>query len=166
MKTLIAASILALASFTSYSQNSAWTLTEVPNASKESVGYIYHVYSRGTVTTAGTDSKVAAGLRFVCSLKGTQEPIVAVFWNGVLMSDTKQEIKIEVDNIARLTKKWTHEGPLIYSTVEAEPDLVIALRQGRSVRFSWEANNSKYAVVFELKNFNLAEFNTSCKTRL
>jgi hypothetical protein len=166
MKTLISA-ILALASVAAQAQNSSWTLTEVPNANKEPVGYIYHVYSRGTATLAGTDSTVAAGLRFVCSTKGAQEPIVAVFWNGVLMSGTSQELEIIVDKIALLKPKWTHEGSLIYSPVSSHPDLLSALKRGRAVKFSWQGNDSaKYVVTFELKDFNLANFNTSCKTNL
>jgi hypothetical protein len=166
MKTLIAASILALSSIASWAQSSSWSLTEVPNANKEPVGYIYHVYSRGTAKVGSAEFKVPAGLRFVCSLKGSQEPIVAIFWNGVLMSGSSQDLEITVDKIALLKPRWVHEGTLIYSPVSVHPDLLSALKRGRSVRFTWEASDTKYAVVFDLKDFNLTEFNNSCKTRL
>jgi len=166
MKSFIAASILALASLASYGQSSSWSLTEVPNANKEPVGYIYHVYSRGTATVSSSEFKVPAGLRFVCSLKGTQEPIVAIFWNGVLMSGSLQDLEITVDKIVLLKPRWIHEGSLIYSPVTAHPDLLNALKRGRSVRFAWTATDTKYAVAFDLKDFNLTEFNNSCKTRL
>lgn len=165
MKILLA-SILALASFASYAQNSLWSLTEIPNSNKETVGYIYHVYARGTATYANTNSTVAAGLRFVCSVSVKQDPVIAIFWNGVLMSETVQELEIAVDKTALLKSKWTHEGSLIYSAT-VDPALLSALKRGRTVKFSWEGNeSSKYVVVFDLRNFNLTDFNNSCKTQL
>jgi hypothetical protein len=166
MKTLIAALLLVLMSTTSYAQNSEWTLSEVTNAGKDPVGYIYHTYSRGTETVAGTDSKVAAGLRFVCSTKTTQEPVIAVFWNGVLMSGPRQELEITVDKTIFLRPTWVHEGSLIYSPVSNHPDLISALKHSRSVKLAWETGSTKYIVMFELRNFNLKEFNASCKTGL
>lgn len=166
MKTLIAAAILSLASFASCAQNSSWTLAEVTNSNKEPVGYIYHTYARGTSSLNSSKQVVVAGLRFICSVKGSNPPIVALFWDGVLMSDTHQNIEITVDKIALLKPVWTRDDRIIYAPIAEHPDLLSAMKRGRAVTFSWEANNSKYKVAFELKDFNLTEFNTSCKTRL
>ncbi len=168
MRKFIVATCLVLSSIASYAQSSSWTLTEVTD-SVEPVGYIYHVYARGVATIGTTNSMVAAGLRFVCSAKDKSEtaPIIAIYWDSVLMVNTSQEVTITVDNLALLKEQWTHEGPLIYSSVVNEPALLSAIKRGRTIKFNWNGNdNSKYVVVFNLKDFNLSKFNTSCKTNI
>ena len=169
MKTFIAGMLIAMSSFPSLGQSSAWSLSTVSNTNKETVGYIYHVYARGTMSKTQYNEQVAAGLRFVCSTKSKENasPIVAVFWNSLLMVNPMQEINITVDNTVGLNEKWYHEGSLLYSNTVDQPSLIAALKKGKTIKFSWEGNDSsKYVVVFDLKDFKLAEFNSACKTQL
>lgn len=167
MNKLIAATFLALFSIASHAQSSSWSMTEVPSANKSTAGYIYHTYARGTVTQNGTKSYAAAGLRFVCSAKGKGDPIVAVFWNGLSTPVAEQKLEIIVDKIALLRPTWMHDGSIIFSTVATHPDLLSAMKRGRTVRITWDGPEaSKYTVIFDLKDFNLTEFNSSCKTNL
>lgn len=167
MKTLIASAILALMPVASFAQSSSWVLSEVTNTNKEPVGYIYHTYARGTSTLHSSKNVVVSGLRFVCSVKGRHEQHIAVFWNGVLMSNTQQNIEISVDKNVPLKTTWVREGTLIHSPVVDNANLINALKRGRVVRFNWEGvDYSKQVVAFDLKDFNLAEFNKSCKTSL
>ena len=169
MKRIIAAAVIALSSITAVAQAGAWTLTEVPGLSNDTVGYIYHVYSRGNVSVANSNATVAAGLRFICSNKPKNyvAPVIAIFWGGVLMSQTAQEVTITVDNAAPFKEQWTHEGSLIYTNAFEQSALITALRKGRIVKFTWEGiDSSKYVVAFELRNFNLTDFNTSCQTHI
>jgi len=168
MKRILAAAIFTLSSLAACAQTAVWSLTPVPNETGNPVGYIYHVYSRGNVSVLNSRAVVASGLRFICSTKdktGTA-PIVAIYWGGVLMSGTTQEVAISVDNNFQTKEKWTREGSLIYTSLSDEASLVNALRKGRIATFTWEGiDSSKYTVAFELRNFNLTEFNNSCKLR-
>jgi hypothetical protein len=162
--------LIAMSSFPSLGQSSAWSLSTVSNTNKETVGYIYHVYARGIMSrTRQSGYHFAAGLRFVCSTKSKENasPIIAVFWNGPLMVNPMHEINITVDNTAGLNEKWYHEGSLLYSNTVDQPSLIAAMKQGKTIKFSWEGNDfSKYVVVFDLKDFKFAEFNSACKTQL
>ncbi len=169
MKRIIAGAVIALSSVTACSQSSAWSLTEVPGLNNDTAGYIYHVYSRGNVSIANSKATVAAGLRFVCSNKPKNyvAPVIAIYWGGVLMSNTAQEVTITIDNATPFKEHWTHEGPLIYANAFEESSFIAALRKGRVVKFAWEGiDSSKYTVAFELRDFNLTDFNTSCQTHI
>jgi hypothetical protein len=166
MKMLVTSLILTLSTLTATAQSSMWNLTSVDDSNKNPVGFIYHAYARGTATKANSTSAVASGLRFVCSVKSKEEPKLAIFWNGVLMVHTSQEIQISVDNIFSTSEKWTRDGALIYTSLDKSGNLVNALKKGRLVRFSWTGNDStRYATAFELKDFNLSAFDNSCKTK-
>jgi len=169
MKRIIAGAVIALSSITACSQSSAWAMTDVPGLNNDTAGYIYHVYSRGNVSVANSNATVAAGLRFICSNKPKNyvAPIIAIYWGGVLMSNTVQEVTITVDNGSPFKEQWTHEGSLIYANAFEESSLITALRKGRVVKFAWEGvDSSKYAVAFELRNFTLTDFNASCQTHI
>lgn len=167
MKKLLSVLLLTLASFSSNAQ-SYWRLTPVPDKSATAVGYIYHTYAVGRTEKNGVKSSVTAGLRFVCSVKsGTDAPpVVAIFWNGNLVAQDAPLLLIEVGGGTTATEKWTREGSLIY-TEATKTSIVPLLKKGYSVKFSWNSDNGdKHTVLFSLDNFNLKEFNNSCKTQL
>lgn len=166
MKMIVTGLVLTLSTLAAIAQSSIWNLTPVADSNKNLVGFIYHVYARGTATKANSTAAVASGLRFVCSIKSKEEPKLAIFWNGVLMVNTSQEIQISVDNSFSTSEKWTRDGSLIYTSLDKSGNLVDALKKGRLVRFSWVgSDSSRYTTAFELKNFDLSAFSDSCKTK-
>jgi hypothetical protein len=141
----------------------------VPDKSSATVGYIYHTYALGRAEKNGVKSAVTAGLRFVCSVKSATDapPVVALFWNDNLVPQTAPLLLIEVGGGTTATEKWTREGSLIYADAVTQTSIIPSLKKGHSVKFSWNSDDSsKYTVLFSLDNFNLAEFNNSCKTQL
>lgn len=168
MKTFIAGILIAMASFSSMAQKSAWSLSTVSNSNKEPVGYIYHVYAIGTMSWTRHNEQIASGLRFVCSTKNKEKapPVVALFWNKPLPISSMQEINIAVDNI-ELNGKWYHEASLLYTSTINQSTLISAMKVGKIIKFSWvDTDLSKYTVAFDLKDFNLTSFNTACGIQL
>jgi len=167
MKKFIAALFVTAASFTAYAQNSGWNISDVINKDKMSVGYIYHTYAVGTKMGAKPE-KVAAGLRLVCSVKGKSDPILAVFWNGMLPTSYSQTVEISIDGQPVSKDTWTHDGSLLYMTEPVAHVLIDNMKTGRILNATWTDNSIQYKVAFDISTFKskLGEFNQSCKTQL
>lgn len=169
MKTVIAALVVSLSVFAAQAQSYIWNMTSVKSEKDEVVGHIYHIYSKGTSTILNSGGTYTVGLRFVCSLKKNElGPVMTIFWNGpLMMGSSTSELVASVDGKPIVSGRWYHEGPLVYTKATEAETLISALKRGRVVSFSWVGDhNSKYAVAFDLKNFDLTDFNTTCKTRL
>jgi hypothetical protein len=166
MKSIIAGICLSMSAI-AQAQSSAWSMTTVESDDNNVAGYIYHTYSRGTATFSNSPNKYVSGLRFICSTKKPgADPVLAIFWNGTLTAADEQAITITVDKKTVVTDKWFHDGQILFLTASVANPLIAAMKNGRAVNFSWTSQYASYVTAFDLKDFNLQEFNTACKTNL
>jgi hypothetical protein len=168
MKHLFAGLLVTALSLTAQAGTPNWNLTNVQNKDKVTVGYIYHTYAAGTQIGVRTE-KVAAGLRLVCSTKGSNEPVIAIFWSGWTGSGITQSIWSATDGKVVSGDVWTQDVSLLYRPLSQSTKLIDAMKKSRTVQFTWIGYDAvKYDVVFDTTGFNakLAEFNASCKTQI
>jgi len=158
--------VAALFATGAMAQASGWNLSEVPAKDKSVAGYIYHSSAVGTQVGA-TPAKVISGLRLVCSAKGNDDPVIAIYWNG-MFGNTPQNVDIKVDNrkIPQATP-WDQDGPILVKKLAGEQELLQALRTGKSVTFEWTSGSVKRTTIISLKDFNTSygEFKTSCRNQ-
>jgi hypothetical protein len=144
-----------------------WNVSEVLGKDKTPVGYIYHSSAVGTQVGTKTE-KVITGLRLVCSIKSSEGPAIALYWNG-MFGNTPQSVDVKVDGrkIAQSTP-WDQDGPLLFRKIADSQELMQGLKTGRAVSFEWTQSGVKRTTVISLKDFNsgFGEFKTSCKTQI
>jgi hypothetical protein len=167
MKTFIGL-VLALASSLALAQSAEWKLSEIRDKGNTPVGYIYHSYAVGTEHGNGkVNNKSATGLRLICSTKGSAAPIIAIYWDTPLLSESTQSVMWMSDFVAiQAADNWKQEGKILYSSFSANPTLIAALKTRKTISASWA---DKYGVqriaIYNLDGFNahLNEFNSACK---
>lgn len=152
----------------SQTTNTGWTLSEIKDKEKTTVGFIYHTAAIGTAETKPVQKSVT-GLRLVCSTRGGS-PAIAIYWNGTNFSGP-ESVTTEVDGkpFGNSSQEWRQDTNLTYRELDESRHLLQALRTGRTVKFSWTGKDSvRRATMFSLSGFNsrLSEFSTACKVSL
>lgn len=169
--------ILFFISFNSYAQIAAplpvWTISDVPSgATNTIVGYIYQTYAIGSSGTDLPISKDITALRLICSVQGSTDPIIAIYWNNYEVSNIQSLTDIYVS--IRIDGKnfnhellWNQEETLTYRSLTDSKELIDSMKNGHIISFKWANEKKTYYTVFNLVEFskNLNNFNTSCKLR-
>jgi hypothetical protein len=170
MKTLLSA-LLLVASFAVSAQTPTplWNLISIPDKTGNTVGYIYQTYAAGTVYES-TPVKYVTALRLICSVKGKDEPIIALYWDGqdgTRLTDLGIDVKVDKKLIPAIQDyKWTQEGSLTYRKLSESTELITAMQNGHTISFSWfGADANRRYTILPLVAFNvyLNDFYASCK---
>ena len=156
MKKLLLLLILAISTVAHAADN--WKLSDVVGA-----GYIY--YTAATATIDGTvRNKVYSRLEFICSTKGGGESIVAIFLDKGIDAKENLIVSTFIDNKMLDTPAvWTNTADMVYRPVSEVPELVKAVKVGKTAKFLWHGNNNTiYITAFNISGFDFANFTTKC----
>lgn len=163
MRKVFAALLLSITSLAASAQT-GWTLTEVKDMDRATVGFIYHVSAAGT--QIGKNEKFVTGLRMICSTKpgNSAEPIIALYWN-TLIGNIPQMPEVKVDGRIVDHGPWEQNGPLLMKSLLSTKQMMQAMKTGRTISFEWTGtDNVRRRTVFDLRDFNtnLQDFYKSC----
>lgn len=166
MKALIP--LFFVATSVSALEFSDWALNEIKSAS-ETVGYVYNTYAVGTQVGAKTE-KIVTDFRFVCSIKGSANPIIAIRWVGRLAPNQGQYITVSIDNIYSSTDFWgQNDKNTFFREVLVSQAIVDAIKKGKQLKISWISTDAvKYNAIYNITNVNqkLNMFNAACGTNI
>lgn len=170
IKKLLVSFIFTFSPYLAQAQTgNEWNLFPV-YINDQSVGYIYQTYSVGTVYKTPKEKNVTA-LRFICTLKGSSPPLIAIFWSGSKNENLNLPIEISINESAVILKNqdWVQDGLVVFRTVDESRELIELMKTGRSISFTWKNKDGiKKHTIFALDNFTslLSDFGTICKTQL
>lgn len=168
------ATLFSLLAFTTLAAaQQQWNITDVRKKTGELVGHIYHTSSVGTQVGAKTE-KFVTGIRLVCTTKrylamGNPDPIIAIYWNTMAGENT-ETVFIEIDGKSVSDPlNWYQDGQILFRNLSDSHNLIQAMKSGKTMKVYWTSSDAvRRSSVFDIRTFNakIAEFNTSCNTKL
>jgi len=171
MKFLVSALLVLSCGLASAQSYNGWKLVEITDPDSNSkVGYIYHTYAVGKKVTGDKVEKAITGLRLVCTVVGKDDPVIAVFWEGVNPeSSIRPNIQIDGKLLQGNEGNWSQDGNLVYRTITSSTNLMKALHLGKTITVAWTGSDGKrYITSFDLTKYKdeLASFYSQCKMNI
>lgn len=169
LKKLVACLLMSFP-LLSVSQTARWKLESIKDNNDKVIGYIYQTYSFGTQSEPKQE-KVVSALRLICSTTGSDEPIIAVYWNDDLGASKFQHPTVRVDGTDKTSRTmWIQDHKLLFSQISWSTSLIQSMRTGNIVKFEWESADfiKRRSTSFDIKTFNyrLNEFVSACNIKL